>query len=283
MASSQVFREIPAVGEQVWLPVTEVRKVHTDFQPGHGGAMIGGKIVGITGRSRLVDVNGLGESNPILVSSRRLRHHAKVLLLRIGDWQTEQTSLNPLADSLKSQLSLLLPPGEVDVEYIRTLAELSSALQLHGNTGAAKLQRQASPWGYVVLVGHGRINDPQGMVNPGIKFGSEWHSPTEIADAMKTLGPGRRGGFGNAVFVSLCCETGEPDFAKPFSDALNTTWVGPGDVVHSFEAAGLVQRLFFEHFLSGRDWRVAFKHTRAATKEFSTTIRCWTDGTEATR
>jgi hypothetical protein len=211
----------------------------------------------------------------VAVSSRRLRRHAKILVFRIGDWDTEQRTLNPLADSLKTQLSLLVPPNAVDVEYIRTLDEFAGALAVHGGGGKRITARQDSPWGYAILVGHGR-GDPE----PGIRFATRWHGPSDIAEAIKGLGPGRRS-FSDAVFMSLCCRTGDAEFAQSFSDELNTTFVGPGATVHSFEAAGVVQRLFYELFLTGNTFAQALKRTRDATSGFSTTFRCWLDGEEA--
>jgi hypothetical protein len=108
----------------------------------------------------------------------------KILLIRIGDWETEQTALNPLAASLKAQLSLLLPPSEVDVEYIRTIDEFAAALRVHGGGGASITSRQASPWGYAVLIGHGRAGS-----HAGIRFGDTWYQPSTIARAIKDLGP----------------------------------------------------------------------------------------------
>jgi hypothetical protein len=118
------------------------------------------------------------------ISSRRLRRHAKILIFRIGDWETEQPTLNPLAASLKSQLSLLLPPNEVDVEYIRTLDEMAEALRVHGGGGNPITARQNSPWGYAVFVGHGRAGP-----SPAMRFGSTWHGPSQVAEAIK--GPRR--------------------------------------------------------------------------------------------
>jgi hypothetical protein len=239
---------------------------------------VGGKIAPGTPRTWNVDVFGLkdaaGIQRSIPVSSRRFRRHAKILIFRIGDWETEQATLNPLAASLKGQLSLLLPPSDVDVEYIRTLEELAGALRVHGGGLSPSGKRQAHPWAYAVLVGHGRSG-----ASPAIRFGDSWHSPRRIASSIKGLGPGRRT-FAEARFVSLCCETGEQGFARPFSDELNTTWAGPGETVHSFEAAGFVQRLFFEAFIAGSSWADAFRHTSAATRPFSTTFRCWMDGRE---
>lgn len=273
-------------GEEVWLPVSEVRRHQPDFEPYHGGAMVAGKLAGRVGgnpgpfiaRTWNVDVAGLtdaaGIQRSVPVSSRRFRRHAKILILRIGDWETEQPTLNPLAASLKAQLSLLLPPSDVDVEYIRTLEELGGALRVHGGGLTPSGRRQASPWGYAVLVGHGRSG-----TSPAIRFGNSWHAPKKIARSISGLGPGRRT-FAEARFISLCCETGDQAFAQAFSDELNTTWVGPGRTVHSFEAAGFVQRLFFESFLAGRTWSDAFRCSRAATTSFSTSFRCWLDGEE---
>lgn len=268
--------------DEVWVAVADVLAARPDFQAPADAAVVVGKLhdrvenedarpgvprtwnVGIAG---VTDINGIQE--PIPISSRRFRRHAKILIVRIGDWTTEQLTLNPLADSLKSQLSLLLPPGYVDVEYIRTLDEIAGALRVHG--GGARPSVRA-PWGYAVLVGHGRSGN-----NPGINFAGNWHTPHEIAFAIKGLGPGRKS-FSEARFISVCCYTGSDEFAEPFSDALGTTWVGPRASVHSFEAAGFVLRLFYEHFLRARTWADAFKHTRVASRTYSTDFRCWSDG-----
>ena len=274
-------------GEEVWVPLSEVQKSEPEFSPAHGGAMVSGRLAGRvagklapgTPRTWHVAINGLLDANSVQrtveVSSRRFRRHANILIIRIGDWITEQGALNPLAESLKAQLSLLLPPNGVDVEYIRTLDELRSALALHGGGLTPTGRRQSSPWGYAVLVGHGRAG-----ATPGILFGGSWHSPGEIQQTIQGLGPGRRT-FSEGRFISLCCETGASEFAAVFSDALNTTWVGPRGDVHSYEAAGFVQRLFFEHFLAGQTWMRAFRSTAETTATFSTRFQCWMDGEEA--
>jgi hypothetical protein len=268
------------VDDYVWVAVADVRQHHPDFETSHGGSVASGKLLGRTGgelapgtpRTWIVSIQGLHE--PVEISSRKLRRHCKALILRVGDWDTEQTTLNPLAASLKAQLSLLLPPSAVDVEYIRTLDELSGALRVHGGGLSPAGHRQAEPWGYAILVGHGRAG-----ANPGIRFGTTWHSPQDMADAIKGLGPGRRS-FSDAKFISLCCETGAAEFASVFSDRLNSTWTGPGATVHSFEAAGFVVRFFYEHFLRARTWADAFGNTRKVSMTFSTQFRCWMDGEE---
>ena len=286
--SPQVHTKSFAEGDRVWLPASEVRKHRQDFEPVHAGAMVEGKLAGRVGalvrgipRTWHVDVSGVhdaaGTQEPLPVSSRHFRRHAKILIVRIGDWETEHPTLNPLASSLKAQLSLLLPPGDVEVEYIRTLHELAGVLRLHGGGLAPTGRRQAHPWGYAVLVGHGRAG-----TSPGIRFGDEWHSPRKIAAAIKGLGPGART-FSEARFISLCCETGEASFARAFTKELHTAWVAPGDAVHSFEAAGYVQRVFFEHFLAGETWSRAFRKTSKATEDYSTSFRCWLNGEEVIR
>jgi hypothetical protein len=273
-------------GEEVWVPIAEVRKSEPNFSAVHEGAMVTGKLAGRvegalapgTPRTWHVAITGLLDANSVQktieVSSRRFLRHAKILIIRIGDWETEQVTLNPLAESLKAQLSLLLPPSGVDVEYIRTLDELRAALELHGGGLTSTGRRQSNPWGYAVLVGHGRAG-----TTPGIRFGHSWNGPDEIQQTIQGLGPGRRT-FSEGRFISLCCETGISNFAAPFSDALNTTWVGPRAEVHSYEAAGFVQRLFFEHFLSGQTWMRAFRSTAETMAGFSTQFQCWMDGDE---
>ena len=287
MSQGQVARKAFDVGDEVWIPVAEINKTFSDFQPAHAGAVVQGKLEGRVGgdpelpgvpRTWTVSVAGLhhdgGAPATVHVSSRRMRRHAKILIFRIGDWDTEQNTLNPLAASLKAQLSLLLPPNEVDVEYIRTLDEFAAALGVHGGGGKTITARQDSPWGYAVLVGHGRSG-----ANAGIRFGTEWHGPEAVADAIRRLGPGRAS-FGDAVFASLCCSTGEESFAQPFSKALHTTFVGPGETVHSFEAAGFVQRLFHELFLGGETLAQGLKRTRGATETFKTSFRSWMNASE---
>jgi hypothetical protein len=288
MTRPRVQRKRLKEGDEVWIPVAEINKTRPDFKPGHAGSVVLGKLAGrVDGeenkpgvpRTWSVSVAGLADAAGVpamvSVSSRRMRRHSKILIFRIGDWETERNTLNPLAASLKAQLSLLVPPNEVDVEYIRTMDELAGGLSVHGGGGKTITARQDSPWGYAILVGHGRAG-----AAPGIRFGDRWHSPQEIVTAITGLGPGRRS-FSEAVFVSLCCQTGEEPFAKPLSDELNTTFVGPGATVHSFEAAGFVQRLFYELFLGGETFAQALKRTREATTDFKTGFRCWLDGVEA--
>jgi hypothetical protein len=269
-------------GDEVWVPVSVVTPTHPGFAAAHGGSVASGKLLGrvdddddlAPGQYRTWNVQVHGVDETLQISSRRLRRHVKVLILRLGDWETEQTALNPLAQSLKAQLSLLLPPNAVDVEYIRTLDELAGALRVHGGGLGPSGRRQAEPWGFALLVGHGRAGQ-----QAAIRFGHNWHTAGQMAAAVRRLGPGRRS-FSDARFISLCCETGDESFAKAFSAALTTTWLGPAGVLHAFEAAGFVQRLFFEHFLVPRLWTPAFTETRSATSTFSTSFRCWMNGDE---
>lgn len=270
--------------DEVWVAVTDVEAAHPAFQAPADAAVVVGKLLGRVENENagpgvprtwhvsiagVADVHGI--VTPIQISSRRFHRHAKILIVRIGDWKTEQQTLNPLSDSLKSQLSLLLPPGFVDVEYIRTLDELAGALRKHGGGGGPASH---VPWGYAVLVGHGRSG-----ADAGIDFAGRWHTAQEVANSISGLGPGRKS-FSEARFVSVCCHTGSSEFASSFSDELGTTWVGPRTSVHSYEAAGFVWRLFYEHFLRGRTWADAFRHTRSASATYSTDFRCWADGDE---
>src|SRR3954462_10975825 len=112
MAGPQVQISSYAEGDRIWLPVTEVRKQHPGFNPGHGASVVEGKLAGRVGgdiapgtpRTWNVDVSGLkveaGVQLSIPVSSRSFSRYAKVLNPRIGDWETEQPTLNPLAESL---------------------------------------------------------------------------------------------------------------------------------------------------------------------------------------
>jgi hypothetical protein len=271
------------VDDEVWVPVADVKAMRPTYTPPADAAVVHGKLHGRVDaddapgvpRTWNVTVNGLtddaGIEETIEVSSRRFRRYTKILIVRIGDWETEQLTLNPLADSLKAQLSLLLPPGFVDVEYIRTLDELKGALKLHGG---GKSTEGKTPWGYAVLVGHGRSGG-----NAGMNFGGTWCTPLAIAGAIGGLGPGRKS-FSEAKIISVCCHTGDPSFAETISDTLNSTFVGPSESVHSYEAAAFVLRLFYEHFLQGRLWSDAFRETCQASATFSTRFRCWRDGSE---
>ena len=269
-------------GDEVWVPVADVLGARPTYSAPADAAMVWGKLAGrvanqneVPGVPRtwhvniagLKDAHGIQDSIPL--SSRRFHRYAKILIIRIGDWDTEQPVLNPLAASLKAQLSLLLPPGDVDVEYIRTLEEMKAALRVHGGGPGTGVR---APWGYAVLVGHGRSGN-----DPGINFGGNWVSPGQLSTAIAGLGPGRKS-FSEARIISLCCETGAKRFAEPFSDELGTTFVGPAASVHSYEAAGFVLRLFYEHFLKGRTWSDAFRHTRIASETYSTDFSCWMDG-----
>jgi hypothetical protein len=94
-------------GEELWLPVAEVRRHHPDFEPIHAGSVVAGKLAGrVAGdiapgvpRTWNVDVAGLtdgaGIQRSIPVSARRFRRHAKILIIRIGERETEQTTPNP--------------------------------------------------------------------------------------------------------------------------------------------------------------------------------------------
>jgi len=188
------------------------------------------------------------------VATSAVHRNIGVLILRIGDFATETTLLDPLAKSVLQYFRLLLSDDMVCLCRCRSMEELKHFWQqLHG------------AYSHVVIIGHGKQS--------AIQFGvNGWLTAQSIIEILESSNPGPKS------FLSLCCKTGYAAFAKPFSQSsICDSLIAPFHSVHGAVASQFCQTYFAHHLLSGDTVRVAFTHSRTAIPG-GTHFRLWQKG-----
>lgn len=213
-------------GEMVYVPAGLVGEPN-------GVSLVRRQVLAVAGRSADFDTSHGG---PVRVASSKVHRNVGVLVLSVGDLQTEATLLDPLGSSVLQYFRLLLPDDQIVRARIRTRAELESVW--HTNHGAVS---------HVVLVGHGRP-DAFHFVDP------HWMLAADLSDAMAAPGVVAK------EFISLACQTGRADFGKPFSEsAVCSTFIAPFQNIHGATASMFCQLYFTARFLGGSSVKVAFR------------------------
>lgn len=235
------------VGEQVYVPVARI-----DAKPNTPFALVRGPVQAVMGRSVVVSLPyGIGQ---VTVASSLIHKDVGVCVLRIGDMETEDSLLNPIAKSVLQYLRLLVPDDQVTYVALRTREELY-----------ALYAALAPSFTHFVIVGHGADGDlilSCGQRESGTDLAANFFS--RCAQPRK--------------FISLCCNTGRAEFAKSFSQsACCEALVAPFGTLHGAVATQFLQTFFGYHFLEGRTFRTAFKNARIHVSG-GATFRIWTDG-----
>lgn len=187
------------------------------------------------------------------IGSSRITRRLGVFLVRIGDFD-EDTLIEPLSKSVLHFCRILLPGDCVRVIEVRSLGELTHFWSVHHN-----LYEQ------VVLVGHGSANS--------ILFGRTNVSPSALADSLAVPGLSKK------EIISLCCQTGRAEFAKPFSKSgCCSNFVAPFDSIHGCVASLFVQNYLTNRLLQGLVVKTAFSRAR---KDLlgAASFRLWDNGT----
>lgn len=177
-----------------------------------------------------------------------------VLILRVGDFETETTLLDPLAKSLLQYCRLLLPDDQVHLEECRSHAELSH-----------RWPKLSPAYSHVLLVAHGSKN--------AVKFGVDgWSDPTKWDELIDGRGQKRK------IFMSLACQTGYQAFAGEFSRLTCCSYaLAPFHSVHGAVASQFYQTFLAYHLLEGESAGVAFKHASDAVPG-GKSFRLWQNG-----
>ncbi len=166
------------VGEQVYVPVARI-----DAEPNTPFALVRGSVVETLDRSVVVDLPyGIGQ---VTVASSLIHKDVGVCVLRIGDMETEDTLLNPIAKSVLQYLRLLVPDDQVNYIPLRTTQELYALYEL-----------LAPSFTHFVIIGHGA--DGNLIFSCGQR-----ESGADIAANFLARYPQPR------KFISLCCHTGK--------------------------------------------------------------------------
>ena len=232
-----------STGEQVWVPSTRL-------SGDHPYALVTREVLGQDKRSVVVNDRD-GES--VGISSRLV--HPKTLgflVLRLGDFETEMTLLDPLAKSVLQYLRLLIPDDAVLSLHARTRDEIGEFLKLSG-----------SGVSHIILVGHGRA-DALKMFNGG------WLAARDFANLLGAYGARK-------TVVSLACSTGKTTFGRSLSkSAACKELVAPTGEAHRASASLYVQALLHTHLLHGHEFMTAARLANEVT-EGSRFVH-WRDG-----
>lgn len=215
-------------------------------------ALVKGAVTAVNNRTLTVDLPyGIGSVD---IASSAVHLDVGICLIRIGDFDTEATLLDPLAKSILQYLRLLIPDDQIRQFSVRTKEEF---LQIY--------EREAPGHSHFVIVGHGTADSLLFAMGGRAKA-------QDLADelAEHCTVP--------STFINLCCETGKAGFGKKFSESdICKELIAPLGSLHGAVASQFLQTLFGYHFLEGRTLKVAFKNSREQVPG-GAAFRLWRDG-----
>jgi len=198
------------------------------------------KVVEVQGKKIRVDLPGQNVSEFFGVS---LAHETVgLIIVSIGDFETERTLLDPLSKSVLQYARLLIPDDSLLHVKLRSLVELKTYWK-----------RDEAAYSHVVIIGHGSKD--------GIKFGVDgWVSAVKLQQEVLRVWGGSK-----KTIVSLCCQTGFKSFGGKLSSfAQCKFFIGPYHSVHGAVASQFYQTFLAYHLLEGQTVVVAYKNAREA-------------------
>lgn len=191
-------------------------------------------VVECTGRK--IRVRGMGGVTSGWLPSSKAHRLVGIAIIRIGDFATENTLLNPLTKSVSQYCRLIIEDSAMTIVQLRAMAELAEWWRLN-----------AAAFSHVIFIGHGSRD--------GIGFGI---GGTRKADDFNRRLISR--GMGKKVFISLCCETGNEPFVKEFSRlTICESLIAPAAKLHGALASQFTQTFLAWTLLNGKTTTVAFK------------------------
>ena len=242
------------IGEEVFVPATKLANPNAQSY-----ALVRRSVLEQDNRSVVVDD---GRGGRVSIASRLAHRPAGlgVLLLRLGDFGSEHTLLDPLATSVFQFLKMLIEDNDARYYALRTLTELDHVWS-----------SEQSGCSHVVLIGHGtgRTDTKLAIFGDAGEIGA-----SDLTTRLERLASDTT----PKTFLSLCCWTGRAEFAKPFSrSAVCRDFIGPRDDVHGAAASQFCQSFLSELFLDGRE--VPYAYNRAAQSAVGGRVfRRWRDG-----
>lgn len=188
------------------------------------------------------------------IGSSLCHRNVGILILTLGDFDTEPTLLDPLTKSILHYCRLLVPDDQVRNFKLRSLSELSYIWK-----------KEQANYSHIILVGHG-AKDSIFFANEG------WVDPEKFFKSIHKRGTEKK------VFISLCCKTGYQGFGGVFSKkSICGQFIAPFQSVHGAIASQFAQTFLAYHLLQGETPGVAFNHARESTPG-STSFRLWQSG-----
>ena len=171
-----------------------------------------------------------------------VRKKLGLLIVQIGDFDSEATLLEPLKKSILQFARLLLSD-----DYIRSYS-VRSADEFRYVWG-----KEHPVTSHIILVGHGDATSikfgPAGLVNA-----------QEFIDLLSTDG----GVVEAKQIISLCCKTGSKSFGGNVSGTPNVeAFLGPTTALHGANASQFCQSYLTYLFLHGYTSSTAYEYARA--------------------
>lgn len=165
-----------------------------------------------------------------------------ILIVSIGDFDSESTLIDPLSKSILHFVRLLLDDDSLKFLKIRTVDELRSFWE-----------NNHSSFSHIILIGHG---------NPdGISFID--NRILNAKDLAKLLEKPCNNNTEQKIIISLCCKTGSFTFSKELSKSSVCGWLlASKDNIHGANASQFCQTFLTNHLLNGQTSKVAFKKSR---------------------
>jgi hypothetical protein len=234
------------VGQEVLVPAASIGSA------GDGPALLERLVLDTSGRSIFVD----GIDNTVKrVPSKFVHREFGLALIRVGDFRSESTLLDPLVDSLGAYFNLLLPLERHWIWKIRTLDELEE-----------QWETNHSLLTHVVLIGHGS--------SKAFDFVGGAMTGDELGAALTALAPATP----PKDFISIACETGRSPFAKHFSQTpICQSILGAFQEIHGAVALQFVETYFSSLLLIGSSSRVALRRAQEGLPS-GTHFAEWRDG-----
>jgi hypothetical protein len=236
-------------GDRLYAPVI---KLAPDANVTNAVSMV--EVLSVSKRTATVKLDPpLGGEQTATIANSALVRNVGIMILRIGDFDTEYTLLDPLAKSLLQYFRLLVPDDIVVLKEFRALDELRTILT-----------KNHAAYSHLILIGHGSTSS--------LRFGKEEVGASEFGKALEDSGC--RG----KVLVSLACLTGVASFAKCLSESpACEAVIAPFHSVQGAVASQFCQTLFAHNLLEGRSTKVAFRNARAAVPG-TASFRLWVGG-----
>lgn len=236
------------VNETVYVPRSRLSGVDRT-----GVALYRTTVLKVEGRKVKVSLRD-GETSD-WIGSALVHRDIGILLLNIGDFETEHALLDPLAKSIAQFCRLLVPDDQIRSIRVRCLDELKEFWRLN----------QAA-YSHVIWIGHGS--------KTSLKFAiGGWQNADTLSSVLRVRGAPRK------TYISLCCKTGYKGFGAVMSKAsICGTFIGPFHSVEGAVASQFCQTFLTSHLLEGKTVKVAFRHARNAVPG-SALFRLWMSGT----
>jgi hypothetical protein len=235
------------IGQMIYVPCTRVPELAST-----GTALYRSRVSQIDGKKATVELPGGAESE--WIGTSLLHRDVGILVINIGDFETEHTLLDPLAKSVAQFCRLLVPDDQIRQIRVRSTGELVKFWQ-----------REQSAYSHVIWIGHGSEN--------GIKFAVDgWKTAGETAELLRVHGAPKK------LYISLCCKTGYKSYGGTMSKAtICSKFLGPFHSVQGAVASQFCQTFLASHLLEGKTVGVAFNHARSSVPG-SSSFRLWNSG-----